>query len=124
MASAADTLPPSGTSLPAKLDPAAEDLRRRTHRTMADVTGDLDRFHFNRAVARIRELTNAIAELRGDEEGALWVMRESLETAVRLVGPMMPHLAEELWRALGHDTMLVDTSPGPRPIRRCWSKTM
>ena len=59
-------------------------------------------------MARIRELTNAIAELRGDEDGAWRVLREALETAVRLVGPMMPHLAEELWRALGHDTLLVD----------------
>ncbi|HEY1722617.1 MAG TPA: leucine--tRNA ligase [Magnetospirillaceae bacterium] len=103
---AADTLPPSGAPIPNKLAPIVDDLRRRAHRTIADVTGDLDRFHFNRAVARIRELTNAIAELVGDEEGALWVLREALEIAVRLVGPMMPHLAEELWHTLGHKTLL------------------
>ena len=106
--SAADTLPASGTALPAKRDPAVDELRRRAHRTVADVTSDLERFHFNRAVARVRELTNAIAELRGDEEGAPWVLRESLEIAVRLFGPMVPHLAEELWAALGHKTLLAE----------------
>jgi leucyl-tRNA synthetase len=107
---AADTLPKPGTPIPNTLAPEVEDLRRRAHRTVADVTGDLERFHFNRAVARIRELTNAIAELSGQEDGALWVLRESLEIAVRLFGPMMPHLAEELWHTLGHTTLLADTA--------------
>ena len=107
---AADTLPASGSPIPNALAPNVEALRRRAHRTIADVTGDLDRFHFNRAVARVRELTNAIAELAGDEDGALWVLREALEIAVRLVGPMMPHLAEELWRTLGHKTLLADAA--------------
>ncbi len=110
---AADTLPPSGAPIPNALAPTVDELRRRAHRTVADVTSDLERFHFNRAVARIRELTNAIAELRGDEDGALWVLREALEIAVRLFGPMMPHLAEELWHGLGHKDLLADA---PWPI--------
>jgi len=40
------------------------------------------------------------------------VLREGLESVVRLIGPMTPHIAEELWRALGHDTLLVD-APWP-----------
>ena len=88
--------------------PAAETCRRTIHRTVADVTGDLERFHFNRAVARIRELTNALETLDPNEPGAAAVLREGLETAVRLIGPMTPHLAEELWAALGHATLLAD----------------
>jgi len=78
-----------------------------THQTIAFVTEDLDRFHFNKAVARLRELTNAIEET-AQASGA--VLREAIETVVRLLAPMMPHLAEELWQALGHEKMLVEES--------------
>ena len=73
------------------------------------VSDDLDKFHFNGAVARIRELTNELEDLSPEEEGADWVMRQGLETAVCLIGPMMPHLAEDLWHSLGHETLLADT---------------
>ena len=120
---AADTLPASGAPMPATLDPAVGELRRRAHRTVADVTADLERFHFNRAVARIRELTNAIAELRGDEAGALWVLRESLEIAVRLVGPMMPHLGRGTVAAARPRYAVGRPAAGRWPIRRCWPRT-
>ena len=83
--------------------------RQQIHRTIAGVTEDLETFHFNRAVARIHELVNRLGEIAGDNEAARWVRREGFDTAVLLIGPMMPHLAEELWQRLGHDTLLVDT---------------
>ena len=99
-------LPAAGDAAPAAFSKVADDVHRRIHKTIAAVSEDLDRFHFNKAVARIRELTNSLDEL-GSDDG--WMLRFGLETVVRLVGPMMPHLAEELWQKLGHDTMLVDT---------------
>ncbi|MCP4328304.1 MAG: leucine--tRNA ligase [Alphaproteobacteria bacterium] len=87
-------------------------LLKAIHRTIAGVSDDLERFHYNRAVARVRELSNAVAEFAGDDEAALWMRRLGLETVVRLVSPMMPHLAEELWRALGRNGLLVD-APWP-----------
>jgi leucyl-tRNA synthetase len=81
---------------------------REIHRTIASVTDDLEKFGFNRAVARIRELTNAIADLEGADEFTKSVRRAGLEAIVRLIGPMMPHLGEELWRRLGHSTLLVE----------------
>ena len=99
---AAERLPPPGTA-PAPGDETA--LRRATHRAIAAVTGDVEAFRFNRAVARIHTLANAIAACRG--AGA--ALREALEALVRLTGPMMPHLGEEMWRALGHDALLADT---------------
>ena len=105
-------LPPVGAAAPDRLSDAAEAARRTIHKTIAAVTDDLERFRFNRAVARIRELTNLLAELGGDGPGEAWVLREGFETTVRLMDPMMPHLAEELWSRLGHDALLAD-SPWP-----------
>ena len=100
-------LAPPGTPVPRELAPALDALRRAVHRTIATVTEDLDKFRFNRAVAHIRELTNAIESCEpGDGAGA--VLREAIETAVLLLGPMMPHLAEELWQQLGHARLLAD----------------
>jgi leucyl-tRNA synthetase len=101
------TLAPPGAAVPAALAPDALKTRRAIHRATAAVTEHIEKFRFNSAVARIRELTNLLEEMRaGDGAGA--VMREGIETAVRLIGPMMPHLAEELWQALGHDRLLAD----------------
>ena len=104
----AETPPPAETPM-SGISAAALETRRATHRTIAAVTADLEKFHFNRAVARVRELTNVLAELNSGEAGANVVLREGLEVVVRLLGPMIPHLAEELWCCLGHREMLVDT---------------
>jgi leucyl-tRNA synthetase len=98
---------PPGAPPPRELSPAADKARRAIHRSVAAVTDHIEKFRFNSAVARIRELTNSLEELT-DGTGAAAVMREGIETAVRLIGPMMPHLAEELWHLLGHDTLLAD----------------
>lgn len=98
-----------GVTRPDALGEHSQAVLKIIHRTIVAVSDDLDKFHFNRAVARIRELTNELEDLSPEEEGADWVMRQGLETAVCLIGPMMPHLAEELWHSLGHQTLLADT---------------
>jgi len=110
-------LPPAGAAMPAGLGPALVALRRQIHKTIAAVTDDLDKFRFNRAVARIRELTNALDDLPADEAGAGAVLREGLETAALLLGPMMPHLAEEMWQSLGHRSLVAETAwPKADPV--------
>jgi leucyl-tRNA synthetase len=86
-------------------------LRRATHRAIAAVTTDLEALRFNRAVAQIYTLANAIGDASGGVSGV--VRREALESMVLLAGPMMPHLAETCWEALGHKSMVVDT-PWPK----------
>jgi leucyl-tRNA synthetase len=105
-------LPPIGSAAPGEIAGAARDLRRLTHKTVHQVGEDLDRFHFNKAVARIREFSNFIGEFDAKPEFG-WVLREALEALVRLIGPMMPHLAEELWSQLGHTKLLAEA---PWPI--------
>jgi len=101
----AGALPDAGT----KAEGASE-LRRATHRAIAALTDDLENLRFNRAVAQVYSLSNAISGA-SDASGA--DVREALETLVLLIGPMMPHLAETCWQALGHKTMVVDT-PWPK----------
>jgi leucyl-tRNA synthetase len=101
-------LPPPISAVPATLSPPVAAIRRAIHKTIAAVTDDLDKFRFNRAVARIRELTNALDELPVAESGAPEVLREGLETLAHLLGPMMPHLAEEMWQELGGSGLLAE----------------
>jgi leucyl-tRNA synthetase len=117
------SLPPAGTAMPANLDPRCEPLRRATHKTIAGVSDDIETFHFNKALARLRELVNEVTEFVG-AAGAQetisacgWALREAFEALTRMIGPMMPHLAEELWRGLGHNQLIVET-PWPDTDRR------
>ncbi len=102
-----------GATAPAAFDLVPEKVHRLAHQTVHAVGLDLERFHFNKAVARIRELTNALDTLEAGQAGAEWAMREGLETVIRLIGPMMPHVAEEMWQALGHKVLLAET-PWPK----------
>ena len=91
----------------------AEHLRRATHKAIAGVTDDIEKFRFNRAVARIYEYANALGEVKDGEladPAGLAARREALETLTLLIGPAMPHLAEELWQRLGHGTLLAETA--------------
>ncbi len=99
----------AGTPVPDALPDAALALRQQVHRAIDGVTDNLEKFHFNRAVARIYELVNALVDFRETGDAARAVRREALEAVIRLVGPMMPHLAEEMWRRLGHESLLVET---------------
>ena len=106
---------------PDLFDDASEEVLRKIHRTIADVSADFDAFRFNRAVARVRELTNALANLDGDSADRAWTRRFGFETAAQLIAPVMPHLAEELWSILGHKALLSDTD-WPRADKAYLSK--
>ncbi|NVJ99296.1 MAG: leucine--tRNA ligase, partial [Alphaproteobacteria bacterium] len=105
---------PHGAAMPEGLSDSALALRKATHKTIMGVTADIENLHFNKAVARLYEFANAVGG-KCVGEGAGEALREALETLVLLVGPMMPHLAEELWQALGHKTLVAET-PWPKAI--------
>lgn len=103
-------LPPAGTD-PAASGAAGAEIRKAAHRTLAAVETDIESLAFNRAVARLYELVNVLAKA-AQTDGTGAALREGLEILVRLIAPMMPHLAEECWNALGHDR-LVALEPWP-----------
>jgi len=100
---------------PSKGDGLTDDLRnlyRKTHGTIKKVTNDIEeRFHFNTAISAVMELVN---EMNAMEPGnptpeTAAVMKLAMETVIKLLSPMVPHFAEELWRAAGHDESVLPT---------------
>jgi len=104
---------PAGPA-PDSFDEMATALRRATHKTIAAVTEDIEAFRFNKAVARLYEFANTLEDFEaGAQGGRPWALREAYDALARLAGPMMPHLAEEIWQALGGKALLCD-APWPK----------
>jgi len=80
------------------------------HQTIEGVTGDLEKFHFNRAVARIRQLTNELGEVERVSSDGAKIYREGLEIVLRLLAPMTPHICAELWCCLEKESSIFDLS--------------
>jgi len=86
------------------LDDKQKDLRRKTHETIARVSKDYaERQTFNTAIAAVMELSNDISRLADrSSPQSLAVEREAIETAIRLLNPITPHICHTLWKILGH----------------------
>jgi leucyl-tRNA synthetase len=92
----------------------AGQISKAAHKALKAVGEDIERLAFNRAIARVHELANAlqaplarIAEGRADEEikGAA---REAVQFLVHVIAPFMPHLAEECWARLGGSGLVAE----------------
>ncbi len=84
------------------------EMDRWRNRTIKKVTEDIERYHFNTAIAALMEYVNYLysVEVKG-------MSREAIESLVLLMSPLVPHAAEELWSNLGHkDYMLREKWPG------------
>jgi leucyl-tRNA synthetase len=97
-----------------KLTGALADLHTKTHQTIKKVGEDISgRFQFNTAIAAVMELVNLISLVEQDAQARqhpAWaaVLREAVEAAVKLISPIAPHIADELWERLGHQGFLID----------------
>ena len=98
-------LAPPGTRVESDVADADRALHRLVHRTIRRVTDDVsERLHFNTAIAALMELVTGIAEAGEGAGGA--VLREAIDTALRLLAPFVPHIASELWEVAGHASAL------------------
>jgi leucyl-tRNA synthetase len=77
--------------------------RPNRHRTIKIVTADYESFSFNTAIARLMELVNQAYRYRTVGGGHPQVMRELIETLLKLLAPMAPYICEEQWHRLGHE---------------------
>ncbi|RMF08880.1 MAG: leucine--tRNA ligase, partial [Alphaproteobacteria bacterium] len=110
----AERAAPAGAAKPASFSPEALEVRRAAHKTLHNVSKDIEALRFNRAVAHIYEFTNTLAALPQKEgEDFAWALREALEILVILIGPMLPHLGEECWQMLGAGDRLLAEMPWP-----------
>jgi leucyl-tRNA synthetase len=78
------------------------DLQRVTHQTIKRVERDIQEFKFNTMVAALMEMTNALYRARDAKLDGTEAWREAIDTLVRLVAPVAPHIAEELWSRMGN----------------------
>lgn len=88
---------------PSDMQRAALSLYRKTHQTVKKVTTDIEReYHFNTAIAGMMELMNEITSFEPASESDCAVFRFALERLLLLLSPFSPHIAEELWEAIGN----------------------
>ena len=91
----------------------AKALRMASHRTLADVSAAIERLRFNTAIAKIYTFVGSLAEIVDDPAKAFQTdkalaasVREAFDILIRLISPMMPHLAEECWVVLGGEGLV------------------
>lgn len=105
-----DDLPAKGSDIPSAFSEEAMKVRKAVHQAAKFIGDDIEAFHMNKSVARIRELSNTISAFKAQDESDFWALRESFEYLALMINPMIPHLAEELWSVLGNETMVVDAA--------------
>jgi len=82
-------------------DETRKNLRRKVHQTLRKVTRDFENFEFNTIISSLMELMNEMYRAReaGVAGSAEW--REAQEIYVKMMAPITPHVAEELWAYMG-----------------------
>ena len=78
-------------------------LKKSLHRAIAGIGTAIESLHFNKAVAKTHELVNAI-----EKAAPSAVRNEAIHTLAKLISPMIPHLAEEGWAAMGGEGLVAD----------------
>ena len=90
-----------GDNLLVSDESAPKDALKAVHKLIKKVTADIESFSYNTSVAAFMICVNELTQLKCHS-------REALEPLVVLIAPFAPHIAEELWHALGHDTTVCD----------------
>ncbi|MCH9844893.1 MAG: leucine--tRNA ligase [Alphaproteobacteria bacterium] len=84
----------------------AKKLQQLLHQTIKQVGQDIEKYHFNRAVARLRELSNFLQNYQPSNDVDKAFGNKALKILVRLFNPFIPHITEELWHKIGDSTLL------------------
>jgi leucyl-tRNA synthetase len=95
-------------------DSEALALRKIVHRSVHGIAQDIEGLRFNRAVAQIYELSNALIKAAGKGNGLgaaqKTTLADGVASLIQLLSPMMPHLAETCWQVLGKSGLVADAT--------------
>jgi leucyl-tRNA synthetase len=104
---------PIPASAPHQLSPAEQTLRRQIHETIKKVSDDIGRrYTFNTAIAAMMELLNNLNRAKETSQNP-FIIQEGLEAVVLMLSPIVPHITQALWEALGHSELIID-APWPQ----------
>lgn len=94
----------------AAMQGAGLEISKQAHKCLKNVSRDIETLSFNRAVARLYELVNTlspfISSLENQEKGTQEAIRQAMDFLVKMLAPMVPHLAEECHSLLNNEIML------------------
>ncbi len=83
------------------------EIIKLTHKTIASVKDEYEKMGFNRAIAKIREFSNALEKFETKDQTDKQIINFALKNLVILFSPIMPHLSEELWSRLGQKDLVI-----------------
>jgi leucyl-tRNA synthetase len=113
----AEIAAPAGAGRPDRFEATALAVRKMSHRALYAVSQNIEKLRFNVCIAHVHELAGALQDVAGTvrQNGGVthdlaWAIREAVEILIQLFHPMMPHLAEECWAALGHKGLVAEAS--------------
>jgi len=103
---------------PVEFGEAALALRKASHGALDKVATGIEKLHFNVCLAHLREFSNTLFDCIAEQDSPptpdlAFAIREAATFLVQLIQPMMPHLAEECWQALGAEGLVAE-APWPR----------
>lgn len=103
-------------AIPEDLDGPSRDLHRKIHQTIQKFSTDIENdFHFNTCISSVMELMNVLAAHGGEKapnKAHPAVVHFAIETIIKLLYPMVPHICAEMWQMIGHSEVL-DTQAWP-----------
>lgn len=107
-------------SAPDEFSPDARNLRRKTHQTIKRITENFESYQFNTPVAALMELSNAMNDFKIEPKqackGDVYAIKEAVESLILMLAPYAPHVAEELWEAVGDNSKGILASGARFPV--------
>jgi leucyl-tRNA synthetase len=92
----------------------AQETEKLMHKTIDVLSSDHKNFHFNKAIARLREFSNKIETLNLEDSSERWVAHQSIRILMQLFSPFIPHLCEEAWQSLLGESSFLIKEPWPK----------